>query len=155
MEKIISLNELTEKCGFFNTDTIVNNGYGCSNPECGDRDLMVKVNGGYDYVKSYNEVGFIAIRMSKRKIRFNRRLAKKFVKKARLIQRNNDKLKKYGLFQAGKCFYFSCPIAYEVSFDSFKDYENYNEYDYIEKEEDMPQGFGDELMAVDPELINA
>jgi hypothetical protein len=50
-----------------------------------------------------------------------------------------------------KYYSFSCPISYEVSFDSISHYENASECDYIKTENDMPEGWGDELMAVELE----
>lgn len=152
MEVITDLTTLSHYCGFFETETGVNNCFGCKHKDSGERDLMQLKNGRYEYVETYNEVGFIAKKMTNLKIKSNRRLAKKFIKKAKKIWLNNDVLKKYGLLQAGKCYSLSCPIAYEVSFDSIKDYENGKDYDYIENEEDMPQGWGDELMAIDKDL---
>jgi hypothetical protein len=104
MEKeiITDLTTLSNYCGFFETETGVNNCFGCKHKECGDSDFMKKVNGRFEYVHSYNEVGHIAKKMKTRKIRYNKRLAKKFIKKASIIQFNNDELKKYGLLRAGK-----------------------------------------------------
>ena len=36
MSEIITLDELTRICGFFNTESGVNNWYNCSHPECGE-----------------------------------------------------------------------------------------------------------------------
>jgi len=153
-EFITDLTTVSNYCGFFETETGVNNCFGCKHKDAGESDLMQKINGEYHYFysKGFNEISYIACKLTTRKIKCNKRLAKKFIKKARLIEYDNDVLKKMGLRQAGKCYSWCCPVAYEISFDSIKDYENGSEYDYIESEDEMPEGWGDELMAVELEL---
>jgi len=154
MEIITDLTTISNYCGFFETETGVNNCFGCKHKDAGEHDLMQKIKGEHHYFenKKYSAIGFIASKLTTRKIRCNKRLAKKFIKKARLIEYDNDVIKKMGLLQAGKCYSWCCPIAYEVSFDSIKEYENGSEYEYIESEEEMPEGWGDELMAIDKDL---
>lgn len=113
--EIIHIDELANVCGYFNTDTRVNNGYGCEHPDCGDSDLMILKNGKYEfpYVSLGSDDRAIAKKMLGRKIR-NRRKSKKAIKKARLITRNNIELAKIGLKRQGKCYSFSCPLCYEA-----------------------------------------
>jgi len=143
--EILSLNELCSKCGYFENSQ-VNNGYGCSNE---DNEDVEYINSKGEYFEG-NEVRAIARSFTKRKIFCNRRLAKKFIKKARTL--SDDDFKKrmsiIGYKAFGKCFSFSCPVAYEISFDGLKSIDVNNEYDYIENEQDMPCGFGEELMAM-------
>lgn len=146
METIISLNTLCNNCGFFDNKSVLNNGYGCKHKDCLDGEFLD--NNG-NYVNNVDVI--IAKSLTKRNIKCNIRLAKKFIKKARKMSWENkiSHLAKKGFKYYGKCFSFSCPISYEVSFDSLKDYENGDEYLDIKNEDEMPSGFGDELMALD------
>ena len=144
-EIITDLNTLCNNCGFFNSDSPFNNGYGCLHKKCGDGDFLNNQGNGishYDWL--------IAESLSTRKVTCNRRLAKKMIKRTRKMSFEEQKiqLKKIGYRYYGRCFSFTCPISYEVSFDSISDYENGKEYEYIESEEEMPWGFGDDLMAI-------
>lgn len=130
--EILHIDQLANVCGYFNTDTRANNGYGCEHPDCGDSDLMILKNGVYEF--AYGSFGTddraIAKKMLGRKIS-NRRKNKKAIKKARLITHNNVELAKLGLKQQGKCYSFSCPLCYEAD----EEYCNENgiefEYDMI------------------------
>ena len=147
MEKLIitDLNTLCANCGFFNQGSPVNSGYGCNHPDAGEYEY---INNQGDCVK--NERDHIAISLTKRNIKCNRRLAKKFIKRALGLndEERHTAIEKTGYKFYGKCYSFSCPISYEVSFDSINDYENASEYDWIESEDQMPYGWGDELMSV-------
>jgi len=80
-EQLIDINTLSSRCGYFTSDTIINNGYGCNHPYC------------YDGVYTYNgeKISFsdaeliVAKGLTKRNIKCNRRLSKKFIKKARRL----------------------------------------------------------------------
>lgn len=140
MDTITHINELANVCGYFNRDTIANNGYGCEHPDCGDSDLMILKNGEYEY--AYGSFGrddhAIAKKMLGRK-RSNRRKNKKAIKKARLITHNNVELAKLGLKQQGKCFDFSCPLCCTADEEYCE--ENGIQYEY-------------EMVIVDIELLN-
>jgi len=145
MEMITNLNSLCSSCGYFDDQSPLNNGYGCNHKDCEEGEFLDAKGNHITYLD-----GLIAISFTRRNIKCNRRLAKKFLKKARrmsLIEKTKY-LKKLGVNFHGKCFSFSCPISYEVSFDDIKHYGNSKEYNHIESEEDMPQYFGNELMAV-------
>ena len=150
MGTITTLNELCNDCGFFESETGVNNGYGCTHPENEEFSYLRKFHGELYRCDSdqYDVVAHIAINFTKRKINCNRRLAKKFLKKARKSL-NENSLKRVGFLKAGKCYSFSCPIAREVDFYDLKELDVNNDFDYIKSEEDMPQGFGDELMYIE------
>lgn len=69
----------------FTSDTSVNGGYGCNHKDCDDGEYIY--NGDIiDWHKAYR---IVAIRLTKRNIKCNRRLAKKFLKKARFILNKN------------------------------------------------------------------
>ena len=146
MEIITTLETLCSNCGFFDNDAPVNNGYGCSHKECEDGEFMKE---NFTFLK--NATSTIAKSFSKRKISCNRRLGKKFIKQAMNLSdsKRTEILEKLGYMYYGKCYSFSCPISYEVSFESISQYKNGKDYIDIETEEDMPEGFGDELMSVD------
>lgn len=80
-ERLIDINTLSSRCGYFTSDTIINNGYGCNHPRC------------YDGVYTYNgkQISLsdaeliVAKGLTKRNIKCNRRLSKKFIKKARRL----------------------------------------------------------------------
>ncbi len=145
-EIITDLNSLCSNCGFYDNYSVVNNGYGCTHKETRE----------YEYINArgkclQHEDYVLAESFTKRNIRCSKRLAKKFLKKARLLKGDERRkaIEQTGYKFYGKCFSFSCPISYEVSFDSISHYENAKEYDYIESEEEMPWGFGDDLMALE------
>lgn len=148
---ITDLNTLCSSCGYFESESGVNNGYGCKRQDCEDGDFLdTKGN----YINNYDIK--IAISLTKRNIKCNKRLAKKFLKKARKMnwETTLKHLRKLGIKYYGKCFSFSCPISYPISFDSLNDYRNSKEYIDIKKEEDMPEGWGDDLMAISVEQAN-
>jgi hypothetical protein len=115
------------RCGFFNSSTVVNSGYGCNHKDCDDGSHVKLGNyywGNDQYIEG-DVVTALAKRMTKRHIKCNRRLAKKFVKKARAIQFNNEELKKYSYKWQGACYTFTCPLGVEA-----------DEQDFIEHGED-------------------
>ena len=126
--EVIHIDELANVCGYFNSDTRANNGYGCEHTECRDSDLMILKNGKYYFVHSFLEHQFIAKQILGRKTS-NKRKVKKAIKKARLIQFNNQKLSKLGLKQQGKCFDYSCPLCFTA--------ENYCEENGLDYEYDL------------------
>lgn len=77
MEELIHIDNLCNKCGFFTSDTLVNGGYGCSHKDCDDGAYVY--NG--DVIDWHEACRIVAIKLTKRNIRCNRRLAKKFMKK--------------------------------------------------------------------------
>ena len=145
-EIITDLNTLCGSCGFFDSESTVNNGYGCLHKECGDGEFL---DSNENYVENTDSI--IAMSLTKRNIKCSRRLAKKFMKKVSKMSFEEQKkhLAKKGIKYYGKCFPFSCPISYTVGFESIDHYVNGKDYDYIENEEDMPEGWGDDLMALD------
>ena len=111
--EVLHIDQLANICGYFSSDTIANNGYGCEHPGCGDSDLMVKKNSEYEHAVNRFDIEHhvIARRILVRKTS-NRRKVKKAIKKAILITHNNIELGKLGLKQQGKCYDFSCPLCF-------------------------------------------
>jgi hypothetical protein len=81
MEELIHIDNLCSRCGFFTSDTSVNGGYGCNHKDCDDGEFIYSGD-IIDWHKAYR---IVAIRLTKRNIKCNRRLAKNFLKKARFI----------------------------------------------------------------------
>lgn len=80
-EEILSIYDLARKCGYFTSDTPIKGGYGCQHPYC------------YDGVYTYNgkqinlsDAELIVSKgLTKRNIKCNRRLSKKFIKKSEAV----------------------------------------------------------------------
>lgn len=116
-EELLSLNDLSRKCGYFSSDTFIKNGYGCNHPNCYD--------GVYTYngkqISSNDAELIVAKGLTKRNIKCNRRLSKKFIKKVRrlLFSEYRDLC---GVKFQGACHAFSCPLcrlAYPEDFPKF------------------------------------
>lgn len=52
-ERLIDINTLSSRCGYFTSDTIINNGYGCNHHRCYD--------GVYTYKMKFSDVQKIRI----------------------------------------------------------------------------------------------
>lgn len=125
--KLIHIDNLTGICGYFNTDSRIYSGYCCEHADCGDGNFVQKVNGEWEYIgkQIYRREDLIAVRMTSRNIKCNRRLAKKFIKKARILKPNE--YPKYGFKIQGGCFAFSCPFAHEADEADEEDFINHGE----------------------------
>lgn len=105
-KELLSINDLSRKCGYFTSDTIINNGYGCNHPLC------------YDGVYTYNgkQINLsdaeliVAKGFTKRNMKCNRRLSKKFIKKARWLL-FSEWIDLFGVKFQGACYAFSCPLC--------------------------------------------
>lgn len=129
-EELLSIDDLSRKCGYFTSDTIINNGYGCNHPNC------------YDGVYTYNgkQINLsdaeliVAKGLTKRNIKCNRRLSKKFIKKARLLLLS-EYIDLCGVKFKGACYAFSCPLgrlAYPEDFSKFgRDPEDCGDDEYV------------------------
>lgn len=106
MEELIHIDNLCSRCGFFTSDTSVNGGYGCNHKDCDDGEYIY--NG--DIIDWYKAYRIVAIRLTKRNIKCNRRLAKKFLKKARFIL--DKHCEAFGIKFQGKCLASTCPLGY-------------------------------------------
>lgn len=148
---ITDLTTLTKHCGHFESDTGANNGYGCTHEHCEDKVLM-KQFGMYWYAVDDDPIKIVAKTFSRNKINSIRK-AKKFIKKARGMSEadRNSILNSKGMFWKGRCFSFSCPFAHEADFQDIEESNQRKEFDHIESQEDMPQGWGDDLMVLSAE----
>lgn len=154
---ITNLDSVCNGCGFFDNETPVNNGYGCKHPYNEDPEIIVRINSedNYPNFSTYgnDEDIIIAKSFTKRNIKCSKRLAKKFLKKANSLsfEEREKILNSKGYYHRGRCFDYSCPIAWSIDFESLKEPNNYinsDEYNYIESDEEMPWGFGDDLMGM-------
>lgn len=104
-EELLSINDLSRKCGYFSSDTFIKNGYGCNHPNCYD--------GVYTYngkqISSNDAELIVAKGFTKRNIKCNRRLSKKFIKKSRLLL--SRRIDICGVKFQGACYAFSCPLC--------------------------------------------
>lgn len=116
-EELLSIDDLARKCGYFTSDTFINNGYGCNHKSCKDGVYIYK-----NRIVNYWDVELIVAKgLTKRNIKCNRRLSKKFIKKARwlLFSEYRDLC---GVKFQGACYAFSCPLgrlAYPEDFTKF------------------------------------
>ena len=98
---------------FFTSDTMVNGGYGCNHKDCGD--------GGYIYngevIGYYKAHIIIAKGFTKRNIKCNRRLAKKYLRKAKLTMDMGINL--FGVKFQGICLASCCPLGYLAEEEDF------------------------------------
>lgn len=116
-EELLSIDDLSRKCGYFTSDTFINNGYGCNHKCCED--------GVYVYnnriVNCWEAELIVAKGLTKRNIKCNRRLSKKFIKKARRLL-FSEYIDLCGVKFQGACYAFSCPLgrlAYPEDFTNF------------------------------------
>lgn len=146
---LVHIDDLMFKCGYYNGNTCINNGYGCNHPGCDDGSLIKVIKGDHYYIdhKRMRDEDVIAMLMTIRNIRCNRRLAKKFVKKARIIlherdtSKRNSLLKRYGFKWQGACYTFTCPLGYEA-----------DEQDFIEHGENPDSMSEGEWMVIEKKL---
>ena len=113
MEKLIHIDDLCRKCGFFDSNSPLNGGYGCNHKECDDGEYTH--NG--EIIDWYKSTVIIAKGFTRRNIKCNRRIAKKFIKKARVSLDRNINL--YGVKFQGVCYASVCPIGYLAEEEDF------------------------------------
>lgn len=137
--KLIHLDELANTCGYFTSDTIVNNAYGCNHPNFEDSEL-VKLNDPYTYADS-QKVRLALLRKKYGSWGQIMEAEKEAVKWVREAEFDDELLKEIGVRKQGKCYGFSCPLAYECDLADLKEHDTnlYNEY----KDEELgPEGVG-------------
>jgi hypothetical protein len=105
-KELVHIDNLCDSCGFFTSNTPINGGYGCNHKECGDGEYVR--NG--EVINWYDARLFIAKAFTKRNIRCNRILSRKFMKKA--ASALNKNIIKFGIKFQGSCYTSSCPLGY-------------------------------------------
>lgn len=114
MEELIHIDNLCAQCGYFTGDTPVNGGYGCNNKDCEDGEY---VNGKGDVMDYFETRRKMAVLFTRRNIKCNRRLAKKFMIKAEQALNNNKGL--FGFRFQGSCYARACPLGYVADDEDF------------------------------------
>lgn len=117
MEELVHIDNLCNKCGHFVGNTSMFSGYGCNHPDCDDGDFCQIKKGEFVGIE-IRPVDFLAMAMTRRKIKCNRRLAKKFIKKASRIL-NTNHVECYGLRFLGSCYGLACPLGYTAEEEDF------------------------------------
>ncbi|WP_301704103.1 hypothetical protein [uncultured Parabacteroides sp.] len=118
MEKLVHIDDLCRKCGYFVNETTMFSGYGCNHPDCDDGDYCQSKEDQLVGIE-INPVTFLAIAMTHRNIKCSRRLAKKFIKKAVRILNTYSHPTCYGLRFLGSCYASACPLGYTAEEDDF------------------------------------
>ena len=99
------IDNLCECCGYFTSNTQVNGGYGCNHEECGDGEYTH----GNEVVDWHSAIVIVAKSLTTRNIKCNKRLAKKFLKKAKLLLSINRSV--FGVKFQGVCYASVCPLG--------------------------------------------
>jgi len=118
MQELEHIDNLVRYCGYFTTETPVNNGYGCNH---GDQEEYEYYIGKNTYIENiHNLRWYIADLLTKRKTKLNcnKRFRKKMFLRADIIIVENN-LEEYGIKKYGKCYCFSCPLGYEADKEDF------------------------------------
>lgn len=143
---IIHLDRLVHLCGYFTSDTCVNNGYGCNHPDNGESEA-VKSSDAWYFVNS-NKIMMALLRLkygSYINALENKEEAGKWLSRAMY---NRDHLKSIGVDMQGKCYSFSCPVAHEADLQDMKILDK-SLYEEFKDEEYDPTWMGAEYMVVE------
>ena len=154
--KIIHLDELINICGQFNSNSPVNNGYGCNHQECGDGEFMLIQQDSNSQFYFYNYCENIETKIYQRHGIFSKKQLVE-IKKDKIFRRFFEKLKKdpyneiflkeVGVKWFGKCYSFSCPLATECDLEDLKKHDS-EYYDEWKNEEYEPNEAGGNLMLI-------
>ena len=127
MNELIQIDDLTRICGhsYSLEEPIINNGYNCNHPNC-EETAFVKHDNEIDLMEETTKYYF-KISSGKKK-----RLKKKISKKLQDLYNNDtDSLIKLLKIKCiGKCYTFSCPVAFHADLQDMKELDNdlYEEY---------------------------
>lgn len=157
---VVPLDHLTQVCGYFNTDTICNNGYGCEHPDCDEYDL-VKVHRGEERFKDNLEyqIKIAALRKAFGSVADIRQAletedGKDYYNGLDRLLHDRGFVADFGCKIAGRCYSFSCPIAHQADLDDLKEYDQ-ELYEEWKDEDHSPHEMGADLMVVsDADLIS-
>lgn len=133
-EELITLDSLTGICGYFNSQTPVNNGYGCNHKDCEEHDLVkIKQDSrdGSFYQDTINKDNHLFIRNKiqnkicqkleiLKELNNNDKIYNRFFKKLMNNPFSDEFIKTLGLKLQGACFSWSCPLAYEADEEDFE-----------------------------------
>lgn len=113
MEELIHIDNLCNRCGFFTPNTPVEGGYGCNHKDCDDGEYVF--NG--EIIDWYKARLIISKLLTKRNIKCNRRLAKKYIRKAELVMKTSRSI--FGVKYQGACSAYNCPLGYVANKEDF------------------------------------
>lgn len=113
MGKLIHIDDLCNSCGFFTPDTPVMGGYGCNHKDCDDGAYIF--NG--ECIEWHKARLIIAKGFTKRNIKCNRRLARKYIRKAGLAMKTRRSI--FGAKFQGACSAQTCPLGYVADKEDF------------------------------------
>jgi hypothetical protein len=157
---VVPLDHLTQVCGYFNTDTICNNGYGCEHPDCDDYDLVKVHRGGEQYKDNIKyQIKIAAMRKAFGSVADIKRAletddGKAYYEGLDRLLHDRGFVAEFGCKIAGRCFSFSCPVAWQADLEDLKEYDQ-ELYEQYKDEEYGPHEIGADLMVIsDPELIS-
>ncbi|MFA5616545.1 MAG: hypothetical protein WDK95_06775 [Syntrophorhabdaceae bacterium] len=155
--KVIYLDDLVDICGYFNGNTIVNNGYGCNHPDCTEKEIVkIDKDGEEHYTKEYIENTITKIALRKKygsyqniKKALETEEGLKYAKEIRKVKIfDNDFLKDYNCKLQGSCYARSCPVAIECDLQDLKKYDKAL-YEEWKNERYDPSETGASLMLID------
>lgn len=161
---VVDLDSLANVCGFFNSETPVNNHYGCNHKDCGETELVrVNKNGEHEREESKLERQILMIALRKKygswaniEKASKTKSGIKFIKEIRHNKiYDQEFVEKFGCKIQGKCYSFSCPIATQCNLQDLKEYdiERYN--DWKDEEYDPSESGADLMLITDEKLIEA
>jgi hypothetical protein len=161
---VVHINELMKVCGYANSETPVNNHYGCNHQDCEEKEIVkVREDGSHERFPKNIEQKILMISLRKKYGSWNKiqralktEEGKQFANDIRLNKiYETDFIAQFGLKLQGKCYSFSCPIANACDLEDLKEYDKdlYNEWkdgDY-----DPSESGADLMLITDEKLIKA
>lgn len=157
---VVPLNHLTRVCGYFNYDTVCNNGYGCDHPDCEDSEL-VRVTPSGD-VRKYGleyQIKIAAMRKAFGSIADIQKAletqdGKDYYEGLDRLMYDHSFVARFGCKRQGICMSYTCPVAFQADLEDLKTYDQ-DLYEEWKDEDSEPHEVGADLMVVsDPSLIS-
>jgi len=156
------LENLCDYCGYFNSDAIVNNGYGCDHPDNGET-AIVKINkhGEQEWADGKIESKIINALLrekygSVRQIReaLKTEEGKIFWEKLKIqVLCDTTLYKRFANYKLqGMCYSFSCPLASVCDLEALKEHDQ-EWYDEYKNDEYDPSESGADLMLVNKKIL--
>lgn len=160
---VVDLDSLANVCGYFNSQTTVNNCYGCNHKECGENEI-VKICKDGSHGRTKNIEHKILLASLRKKYgswssilkASEKEEGKNFINDIRYNKiHEHEFIAQFGYKIQGKCYSFSCPLANQCDLDDLKEYSP-DLYDYWKDEKYDPSESGADLMLItDETLISA
>jgi len=160
---VVHIDEFANVCGFFNSETPVNNHYGCNHPEAEETEI-VKINKGEEIRFSKDierKILFAALRKEygswSKIVKASETIeGKEYINKVRHeLMYSNDFIKQFGCKIQGKCYSFSCPLANQCDLEDLKEYAPDLYEDWKDEDYDPSEAGADLMLITDENLIEA